>query len=191
MKHPWLWIIGGPNGAGKTTFCMRFLPEWVKTPHYVNADLIAAGLSPLDPSLAPVEAGKVMLQKIDELIRAKKTFAVESTLSGKTFLKLARRLKAKGWKIGVAYLWLASDKIALDRVAARVLSGGHSIPRETVIRRRTRGLRSLPEYIAVADRCLLFDNSSEETRLIYSVGNSVRVDLDPSTTQRIILGAKL
>jgi predicted ABC-type ATPase len=96
--QPWLWIIGGPNGAGKTTFCMVILPQMVKTFEYVNADLIAAGLSPLDPARAPLRAGRLMMERVEELMKDGKTFAVESTLAGRTFLDLAQRAKIDGWK---------------------------------------------------------------------------------------------
>jgi predicted ABC-type ATPase len=162
MKEaPWFWIVGGPNGAGKTTFCLNFLPQWVHTYNYANADLIAAGISPLDVTKASVRAGKLMMAQTELFIREGKTFAVESTLSSSTFLKMAERLKAAGWKVGVVYLWLASDKIAMERVAIRVASGGHDIPSKTIVRRRERGLNSLRSYLWLADRWMIFDNSDE------------------------------
>ena len=167
-ETPWLWIIGGPNGAGKTTFCMVILPRMVKTFDYVNADLIAAGLSPLDPAREPLRAGRYMMERVEELLKARRTFAVESTLSGQTFLTLAERAKVDGWKIGVVYLWLASDQVALKRVAARVKLGGHAIPPETVIRRRKRGLDGLHRYLGVADRWVIFDNSDSAPRVVAS-----------------------
>ena len=177
-KQPWLWIIGGPNGAWKTTFCMEFLPRLIRTHDYINADLIAAGLSPLDPSQAPVAAGKIMLERAEELLRARRTFAVESTLAGKTFLHLAKRAKAQGWKIGVDYLWLSTDEIALKRVADRVKLGGHPIPKETVIRRRLRGLAGLAEYLELADQWTVFDNSGDSPIVVaWGDGNGRLVEL--------------
>jgi len=164
--QPWLWIIGGPNGAGKTTFCMVILPQMVKTFEYVNADLIAAGLSPLDPARAPLRAGRLMMERVEELMKDGKTFAVESTLAGRTFLDLAQRAKIDSWKVGVVYLWLASDQVALKRVAARVKQGGHDIPAATVKRRRKRGLEGLHRYLDVADRWIIFDNSGEAPQVV-------------------------
>ncbi len=188
---PWFWIIGGPNGAGKTTFCLRFLPAWVKTFDYVNADLIAAGLYPLDPSREPVAAGKVMLRRIAELVDAKRTFAVESTLSSHTFLKLARKLKSRGWKIGVAYVWLASDAVAIKRVQERVKVGGHSVPETTIRRRRSRGLRSLSAHLDLADRWMLFDNSGFGLEPVAG-SDDKGMDVFNATTLNLILpGIKL
>lgn len=164
----WFWIVGGPNGAGETTFCMKFLPALAKDPHYINADLIAAGISPLDPGRDPVFAGRVMLQRVSEMIRKKLSFTVETTLSGKTFLKVAKRLKAKGWNLGLVYVWLDSAKIAQKRVQERVLAGGHDIPPATIERRHARGLAHLPAYLELADRWLIFDNSTERFRLLAS-----------------------
>ena len=178
-KTPWLWIVGGPNGAGKTTFCRDFLPLWVETYKYLNADLMAAGLSPLDPSRAPISAGRLMLQQIEAAAKARETFAVETTLSGGTYFDLALKLKRQGWKVGVVYLWLRSDKIALDRVAKRVLLGGHSIPDETVIRRRVRGHAALPKYLKLADQWLAFDNSGAKPDLVAAGQNGNNVNYRP------------
>jgi predicted ABC-type ATPase len=165
-KAPWFWIIGGCNGAGKTTFAMEYLPTVLRTKDFVNADLIAAGLSPLDPSRAPIQAGKILLGRVRELLKAKQTFAVESTLSGNALLKLARSAKQKGWKVGLVYLWLSSDALALKRVADRVKMGGHTVPEATIRRRRKRGLTALPRYQAASDRWLIFENSGESPKLV-------------------------
>lgn len=184
-EAPWLWIIGGPNGAGKTTFCLDFLPKLARTYDYINADLIAAGLSPLDPSRVPLAAGRIMLQRTEELLAARRSFAVESTLAGKTFLDLARRAKKKGWKVGVVYLWLANDQIALQRVANRVKQGGHDIPKETVKRRRRRGLEGLGRYLDLADRWAIFDNSDTRHRPMASYDKGQMVVDDPDRFRKL------
>ena len=166
MSIPWFWIIGGPNGAGKTTFCFEFLKSLTGTPNYVNADLIAAGLVPLAPSSRPVLAAKTMLGQVSGYIRLKKSFAVETTLSGNTWAKQARKLKRAGWKIGLVYLWLETPEIALRRVEERVRKGGHSIPPLTVLRRLARGRANLRAYVTLADEWAMFDNSTERLCMI-------------------------
>ena len=133
MNSPRCIIIAGPNGAGKTTFAREFLPKDAGVIHFVNADLLAAGLSPLKPDLAALAAGRVLLGELDRLARTRQDFAFESTLSGLTYLSRLERWKSAGYRIEIIFLRLASVSLALRRIAARVKQGGHNVPRADVL----------------------------------------------------------
>jgi predicted ABC-type ATPase len=135
MAQKKILIIAGPNGAGKTTFARRFLPEHADCPIFVNADLIAAGLSPFKPEGALIRAGRLMLEEIKAHVRRRDSFAFETTLSGRTYLKMIREWRKKGYQIKLIYLSLASPEEAIGRVKARVRQGGHHVPDEIVRRR--------------------------------------------------------
>jgi predicted ABC-type ATPase len=124
-------ILGGPNGAGKTTAAQVVLPEEVQLREFVNADEIARGLSPFNPEGVAVTAGRLMLQRMQTLIRDRQSFAFETTCSGRAYIPLLRRCKAAGWRVTLVYLWLPSPQLALERVARRVRQGGHRIPDST------------------------------------------------------------
>src|SRR5947207_894108 len=134
-KSPRCIIIAGPNGAGKTTFAREFLPKDAGVIHFVNADLIAAGLSPLQPGLASLAAGKLFLKELDRLADSRKNFAFESTLSGLVYIARLKRWKAAGYRIEIFFLRLSSPQLAFRRIAARVKQGGHDVPRADVLRR--------------------------------------------------------
>lgn len=136
-KVPVCLIIAGPNGAGKTTFAREFLPREGML-HFVNADLIAAGLSPLKPAMANLLAGRVFLSELDRLANSGADFAFESTLSGRAYVERINRWKARGYRVEIVYLCLASPEIALKRIAARVKEGGHNVPTADVRRRFIR-----------------------------------------------------
>ena len=158
MSH--LYILAGPNGAGKTTFASRFLPEFVSVQQFVNADLIAAGVSPFAPESAAIEAGRLMLQRIDALARQRTDFGIETTLASKTLQTRLRALKAASYQIHLAYLWLASPELAVARVRERVQRGGHSVPEATIRRRYFSGLRNLFDvYMSLVDDWFIYDNS--------------------------------
>jgi predicted ABC-type ATPase len=135
-------IIAGPNGAGKTTFAQEFLPREGGIMHFVNADLIAAGLSPLRPSMANINAGRIFLTELDRLAGSGVDFAFESTLSGRAYVERITRWKVKGYRIEIVYLQLASPEIALKRIASRVKEGGHNVPAADVRRRFIRSWRN-------------------------------------------------
>jgi predicted ABC-type ATPase len=157
---PHLYLIAGPNGAGKTTFASRFLPEFVSVRQFVNADLIASGMSPFAPESAAIEAGRLMLRRIDALARQKADFGIETTLASKTLQTRLRALKAASYQIHLAYLWLASPELAVARVQERVRQGGHSVPETTIRRRYFSGLRNLFNvYMSLADDWFIYDNS--------------------------------
>jgi predicted ABC-type ATPase len=160
-------VIAGPNGAGKTTFARRYLPEDEEVVHFVNADLLATGLSPLKPELAAMKAGRLVLQELDQLAAKRIDFAFETTFSGLGYVRRIRAWKRSGYKIEIVYLKLQSTQLALSRIAARVRQGGHDVPRLDVIRRFTRGWENFDHvYRALADVWTVYDNSGREPRLV-------------------------
>jgi predicted ABC-type ATPase len=166
MKSPRCIIIAGPNGAGKTTFAREFLPQQTVL-HFVNADLLAAGLSPLKPSLAGLNAGRLFLSELDRLAKARQDFAFESTLSGLTYIRRLKRWKLAGYRIEIVFLRLASVQLALRRIAIRVKQGGHNVPQNDVSRRFERGLRNFERaYKPLADMWAVYDNSGEKFEVV-------------------------
>ena len=162
-KKPVYIVITGPNGAGKTTFAREFLPKDARVVHFVNADLIASGLSPLRPELAALAAGRLFLKELDRLAKARLDFAFESTLSGLVYLNRLKRWKAAGYRIELIYLRLSSPRLALRRIAARVKQGGHNVPRADVLRRFTRSWNNFQNvYQLLADEWTLYDNSGSK-----------------------------
>ena len=135
---PTCWIIAGPNGAGKTTFALEYLPSVVNCFHYINADLIAAGLSPLAPERELIAASRIFLHEIETCIEKRKDFALETTLAGRSYLKLIDRLHHTGWRIELIYLALPAIEVSEARVAERVKHGGHNIPKMAIERRFAR-----------------------------------------------------
>jgi predicted ABC-type ATPase len=159
-KQPRCIVIAGPNGAGKTTFAREFLPKDARVARFVNADLIASGLSPLRPELAVLTAGRLFLVELDRLANAREDFAFESTLSGQVYLTRLKRWKAAGYRLEIAFLRLASPQIALRRIAARVRQGGHDVPQSAVLRRFERGWNNFWKlYRPLADAWAVYDNS--------------------------------
>jgi predicted ABC-type ATPase len=160
-------IIAGPNGAGKTTFAREFLPQEAGLRHFVNADLIAAGLSPLKPESSRVAAGRLFLAEIDRLAVRREDFAFESTLSGGSYAGRLRRWRSRGYALEIIYLRLESVDIALRRVAARVSMGGHNVPDADVRRRFTRSWGNFTRvYSHLADRWWVFDVSGPSPILL-------------------------
>ncbi len=166
MNSPRCIIIAGPNGAGKTTFAREFLPKDAGVVHFVNADLLAAGLSPLQPQLAALNAGRLFLGELDRLAKSRQDFAFESTLSGLTYLSRIKRWKAAGYRIEMAFLRVSSTPLLLRRIAARVKQGGHDVPRADVLRRFIRGWEHFENaYKPLADAWEVYDNSAGSLRL--------------------------
>lgn len=156
-------VIAGPNGAGKTTFARDFLQREAAVVHFVNADLIAAGLSPLNPDLAKIAAGKLFLGELDRLASLMTDFAFETTLSGMGHRFRLSNLKKAGYRIEIVYLRLASPQLALKRIAARVRHGGHDIPKEDVLRRFDRSWQNFQTvYRTLADSWTVYDNSGDQ-----------------------------
>lgn len=163
------YIVAGPNGAGKTTFAESFLAEELDCPHFINADLIAKGLSPLRPELARVEAGKTVFRKIDEFSRAGLSFCFESTLSGKGYVGRLKGLKSVGYRVVIYFLKLRSEELAVERVRNRVVEGGHDVPAVDIQRRFLRGWSNfLDHYQGLADEWFVIDNSGESPIVIDS-----------------------
>lgn len=155
-----VYIIAGPNGVGKTTFAREFLPNYADCKNFVNADLIAQGMSPFSPEAAAFRAGRLMLQEIDLFVRRRVNFGFETTLSGRGHLNLIRHLKDRGYEAHFFFLWVPTVELALSRVRGRVLEGGHDVPEVVVRRRFDRSIRNfLSHYRHLADSWTLFDNS--------------------------------
>lgn len=158
-SRPTIYLIAGCNGAGKTTFAKEFLPKEVKCLRFLNADEIARGLSPLKPSAGAVRAARLLLTQVEECLRRHETFALESTLSGKTYIRLFRRARQLGYEIELHYLWLSSPAQAIARVRQRVKLGGHNVPVSDIRRRFKRSLvHLLDDYLHLATRWMVWDS---------------------------------
>jgi predicted ABC-type ATPase len=163
MSNRKILIIAGPNGAGKTTFAQEFLPAEASCPHFVNADLIAAGISPFSPETAAIRAGRIMLEQIHEHVRKDENFAFETTLSGRMYKALIPRWQADGYNVKLFFLQLPSPEMAIARVRQRVAAGGHNVPEDVIRRRFHAGLRNFSQiYKPLVDEWVLYDNSGDE-----------------------------
>ena len=157
---PTIYVIAGCNGAGKTTFAKEFLPKEVKCLRFLNADEIARGLSPFKPSAAAIRAARLLLTQVDECLRRRETFALESTLSGKTYIRLFRRARELGYEIELHYLWLSSPAQAIARVRQRVQQGGHHVPAADSRRFKRSLVHLLDDYLPLATRWAVWDSRS-------------------------------
>lgn len=167
VLQPQLWVIAGPNGSGKTSFARQYLPRYAHIRHFVNADLIAAGLSPFDPDAAALRAGRLMLAEIRRLADQRMDFAFETTLSGKSYAPLLRNWRDQGYVVSLSFLWLPRVELNVERVADRVRKGGHNIPEADIRRRYGRSIYNfLHIYQPLADNWILFDNSGSQVREI-------------------------
>jgi predicted ABC-type ATPase len=162
-----VYIIAGPNGAGKTTSAKYLLTKFLDINEFVNADEIARGLSPFNPRSLDLTASKLMLKRIQDLVKQEKNFAFETTLSGKNYLKLIKVLHQKNYQVNLIFLYLDSATEAKKRVAYRVKTGGHFISDSDIERRYSRGLKNLiDEYLDSVDYAILIDATSTERNLI-------------------------
>ncbi len=162
-----LYIIAGCNGAGKTTASFTILPEILDCKEFVNADEIAKGLSPFQPESVSIEAGRIMLNRIDELIASEKTFGFETTLSTKSYKNKIIVAQQKGYTVTLLFFWLQNIELAKERVKTRVLEGGHNIPEDVIERRYANGIKNLFEiYFNIADKVLIVDNSKNKLETI-------------------------
>lgn len=167
MKKANCYVIAGSNGSGKTTFAEEFLPHFAHCKNFVNADLIARGLSPFLPERVSLKAGKLLLSQIHDLAHQHVDFAFESTLSGKTYENFFQQLKKQDYRIHVFFLWIPSAKLASDRIKRRVAGGGHNIPAADVKRRFQRSFANFTSnYAPLADTWYVFDNSSNKPNMI-------------------------
>jgi predicted ABC-type ATPase len=165
--QPEIHVIAGPNGAGKTTFALTYLPRYAGCLQFVNADLIAAGLSPFAPETAAVTAGRLMLGQIHRLAAQRADFALETTLAGGGHQAMLRNYRQQGYVVSLYFLWLPTVQLALERVAERVRKGGHNVPEEDVRRRYRRGVRNLfQDYRPLLDTWFVFDNSGPDPRAV-------------------------
>lgn len=165
---PTCWIIAGPNGAGKTTFALEYLPQIAQCSRFINADLIAAGLSPLAPERGLLAASRLFLSEIDDAIAEREDFAFETTLAGRSYLKLVRRLRSEGWRVELIYLALPSVEMSKLRVAEWVAHGGHNIPTADIERRFARSLANLMnEFSKAVDECSCFMNNTALPDLVF------------------------
>ena len=155
-----LYIISGCNGAGKTTASYTVLPEVLHCKEFVNADEIARGLSPFNPESVAIEAGRLMLQRIEYLLVKDESFSIETTLATKSYINLVRRAQVKGYTVRLLFFWLNSPELALQRIAERVAKGGHNIPEPIVRRRYVAGICNLFHlFMSEVDSWEIYDNS--------------------------------
>jgi predicted ABC-type ATPase len=164
---PNLYVIAGCNGAGKTTASYTVLPEILECEEFINADEIARGLSPFNPEKAAIEAGRIMLKKINDFIKKNYDFAFETTLASKSYLKTIDKAKENGYEVTLLFFWLDSVELAIERVRTRVAEGGHNIPEKVIRRRYFSGIINLFElYIPFCDYWMITDNSNPNLRLV-------------------------
>lgn len=187
MKNRNVYVIAGPNGSGKTTFAVKFLPEYVNCPNFVNADLIAQGLSPFSPGAAAIKAGKLVLEQIHQFANRGVDFAFETTLSGKLYVNLFKSLKIKGYKIHLFFLWIPDADLALSRIKTRVARGGHNIPADDVIRRFRRSVSNFFKlYQPLLDSWSLLDNKGPVPILIAEKKNGKIAVVNEDLYHRIV-----
>lgn len=184
---PNLYIIGGANGSGKTTAALQILPYFLEVFEYVNADEIAAGLSPFNPESVAIQAGRLMLERLETLVNAEADFAFETTLAARNFARFLRECKIKGYIINLIYFWLQSPELAIARVRRRVESGGHNIREDTIRRRYERGRSNLINlYLPVCDTWIIYDNSGSEPLLVAASNiNQEAIIYEPKIWNRI------
>jgi len=167
MNDKKLYIIAGCNGAGKTTASFTILPEILDCKEFVNADEIAKGLSPFQPEKASFEAGRIMLNRINELLSENENFAFETTLSTKSYKTKIQKAKDRGYRVILLFFWLQNIELAKERVRIRVSEGGHNIEPEVIERRYIRGIKNLFDiYLPIVDGAFIFDNSEAKHELI-------------------------
>ncbi len=155
-----VYVVAGPNGSGKTTFAREFLPNYAKCPNFVNADLIAQGLSPFVPRAATIKAGRLVLSRVNEFSNNGTDFGFETTLSGKTHLRLFRKMESRGYKVHIFFLWVPDQELSLLRIKNRVAGGGHNVPAVDVCRRFNRSIDNFFNvYQPFTHSWMLFDNS--------------------------------
>lgn len=167
-RSPNCYVIGGSNGAGKTTFASEFLPLYADCPNFINPDFIARAFSPFNPDAGLMRAGRMVLARINEFESARTDFAFESTLSGRSYVPVLKRLRRSGFHVHLFYLWIPNADLGLLRIHDRVESGGHDVPERDVRRRFDRTFRNLfTLYRPLADTLHFFDNASEAPRLVF------------------------
>lgn len=183
MSSPDVVALAGPNGAGKSTTGPALLKETLGVTQFVNADLIAEGLAAFDPEGAALSAGKVMLSRINDLASSRTTFAFETTLAGRSYVRWLVELIQQGYLFHIIFLWLPSPEFALERVRDRIRRGGHSVPERTIRRRYHAGLRNFFSlYQPMADTWRIFDNSGTTPPKLIAAGRGNNVTLVEGAT---------
>lgn len=161
-----IFVFSGCNGSGKSTLAFKTLSSINPSPEFVNADIIAAQLNPNDVDAVAIRASRIMLERLKDLAEREVDFAFETTLAARSFARFLTECKDKGYTVNLIYVWLKSPELAISRVAKRVASGGHNIPQNIIQRRYQRGLNNLFElYLPLADRWIIYDNSSQRAKV--------------------------
>jgi predicted ABC-type ATPase len=172
-----IYIISGCNGAGKTTASYTILPEILNCKEFVNADNIAAGLSPFQPEKVAFEAGRIMLERMEYLLQANQTFAIETTLASKSYKGKLLEAIENGYQVKLLFFWLPNVEMAINRVAIRVSEGGHNILKEVIIRRYSRGIQNLFKiYLPLCSEWAVFDNS-DGAPIMIAQGVKSKIDI--------------
>jgi len=182
-----IFILGGPNGAGKTTAARVLLPAFLNEHEFLNADEIAREISPHDPESAAIAAARELILRMRGLIQRNKSFAIETTCSGRSYIPIFKACKEQGWRFNFLYLWIPSPEISIARVAQRVMEGGHGIASDVIHRRfRTSIWNMLHLYLPLADTAAIYDNSHQQRILIAEreSGLPLRI-LDPDRWSRL------
>lgn len=182
-----IFVIAGCNGAGKTTASFTILPEMLNCKEFVNADEIAKGLSPFQPESVSFQAGRIMLERIDELLETGVDFAFETTLTTLSYINTISLAKAKGYTINLLFFWLNDVNLAIERVKSRVSEGGHNIPEETIRRRYFRGISNLTtKFSDLCDYWIVINNSSRPFTFVAEGQNGIVLKIhDESVWQKI------
>lgn len=174
---PEIYVIGGANGSGKTTFALNIFPN-LGNIEFVNADRIAAELSPNNPDAVAIRASRIMLERLKTLAKQRVDFAFETTLAARSFAPFLRQCQAQGYQVNLIYVWLNSVELAINRVALRVASGGHNIPEDVIRRRYNRGRENFLElYSQIADCWQVFDNSADNQLVAFSINKNQTVTI--------------
>jgi len=176
-RKPTCFIIAGPNGAGKTTFALRYLPQIAGCRNFVNADLIAYGISPFDSLSAQYEAGRLFLREIYANIEKRVDFAFETTLAGRSHISLLKKLRQDGWQVVLFFLWIPDAAFSKSRIRERVEHGGHNVPDDAIYRRYPRIINNFIKiYIPLCDRVICYDNSRPKFVTIFEqIGKDLRI----------------
>lgn len=174
---PAMYIIAGPNGAGKTTASKTVLPEMLNCYQFVNADEIAKGLSPFAPESVSFHAGRIMLRRIQDLLKEGNDFGIETTLATKSYTNLIKKARENGFTIVLLFFWLPNAELAKKRVAGRVAEGGHNIPIDVIERRYRAGLLNIPAFIKISDRWYVYNNESLPAELVARGGIETETEI--------------
>ena len=173
MEDKHLYIISGPNGAGKTTASYSVLPKILHCKEFVNAEEIARGLSPFNPESVALEAGRLMLSRIKDLLSKNESFSIETTLATRSYFRLIEKAHQQGYEVTLLYFWLKSPEQAMERVAERVSKGGHNIPQDIIVRRYYEGIDNLFQiYMPIVDTWILVNNSETPRSIVASGGKN-------------------